>query len=115
MSLFVDPQGAFFGMWQPGEHKGAGIVNEPNSLCWNEMVSADVDAAASFYGSVFGWQTAPFGEGQGGEPYTLFMLGENGVGGATTLSAAEVEQPSGSPTFAVADCNSAPRRQSGDR
>ena len=36
MAFFVDPGGAVFGVWQPKTFDGADLVNEPNSLCWNE-------------------------------------------------------------------------------
>ena len=32
MAVFADPAGAVFGIWQPGTHPGAGVVNEPGSL-----------------------------------------------------------------------------------
>jgi len=31
MGIFADPQGAVFGIWQAGDHKGAGLVNEPGT------------------------------------------------------------------------------------
>src|SRR3977135_1757250 len=32
MAVVQDPTGAVFGLWQTGEHKGAGVVNVPNSF-----------------------------------------------------------------------------------
>jgi predicted enzyme related to lactoylglutathione lyase len=55
MAVFQDPTGAFFSVWQPGEHKGAQLVNEPGTLSWNELNTRDVDAAKRFYSAVFGW------------------------------------------------------------
>ncbi len=55
MAAFIDPTGAFFGVWQPGEFIGAERVNEPGSLVWNELDTRDVDAAKSFYTKVFPW------------------------------------------------------------
>jgi hypothetical protein len=43
---------------------------------WNELVTADVEAAKVFYGGIFGWTTTPFGP-----EYTLFNKGAQGVGG----------------------------------
>ena len=45
MGIFADPAGAVFGVWQPGTHAGAGVVNEPGTLCWNELITTDVDGA----------------------------------------------------------------------
>ena len=49
MAVFADPAGAVFGVWQPRAHQGAGIVNEPDTLCWNELASRDADAVIPFY------------------------------------------------------------------
>ena len=43
MAFFADPVGAAFGVWQAGEHPGAGIVNEPGTFSWSELITTDVD------------------------------------------------------------------------
>ena len=55
MFLASDPTGAVFGVWQPKSHIGAQIVNSLNTLFWNELQTRDVEAAKSFYSTVFGW------------------------------------------------------------
>ena len=55
MAVFTDPQGAVFSVWQPGDHKGAQVVNEPGAFSWNELLTNDIKAAAAFYEPVFGW------------------------------------------------------------
>jgi len=57
MATCVDREGARFCLWQAKDHKGARIVNEPGSLNFNSLNTRDAEGAASFYGSVFGWQT----------------------------------------------------------
>lgn len=54
MAIVADPGGAVFGLWEAGEHRGAGIVNEPGAMIWNEATTPDIEAAKSFYGAVFG-------------------------------------------------------------
>jgi predicted enzyme related to lactoylglutathione lyase len=56
VAVFTDPEGAAFCVWEAKEHKGARIVNEPGSLNFNVLNTRDVEAAKSFYGSVFGWE-----------------------------------------------------------
>jgi predicted enzyme related to lactoylglutathione lyase len=56
MALFADPTGAVLGLWQPAEHKGADVANEPGTWCWNELNTRDVDKASSFYHHVFDWE-----------------------------------------------------------
>ena len=55
MLMAADPTGAVFGVWQPGNHIGAQVVNQANSLVWNELQTNDLEAAKAFYGAVFGW------------------------------------------------------------
>lgn len=55
MAIFQDPTGAVVGVWQPGTHIGAQLVNIPNTLTWNELMTRDIEAAKSFYAKVFDW------------------------------------------------------------
>jgi uncharacterized protein len=64
MAVCMDPEGAAFCLWQAMRHKGARIVNEPGSLNFNGLNTRDAEAAKSFYGSVFGWETLDLGAGQ---------------------------------------------------
>ncbi|MGH3342608.1 MAG: VOC family protein [Carbonactinosporaceae bacterium] len=59
LAVVEDPTGAVFGMWEPRKHSGARVVNEPGSLCWNEVATRDHEAAAAFYRAVFGYELAP--------------------------------------------------------
>jgi len=59
MAICADPQGAVFGIWQAGRHKGAQVVNAPGSWNWSNLHTRDVDGAQTFYGAVFGWEPAP--------------------------------------------------------
>ena len=63
MAVFADPEGAVFGVWQPREHRGATVVNEPGSLNFNDLHTRDVERAKAFYGAVFGWEVL-IGAGQ---------------------------------------------------
>ena len=51
-----DPTGAIVSLWQPRERIGATLVNEVGALCWNELVTADVERAKSFFGELLGWE-----------------------------------------------------------
>lgn len=74
MAVFADPEGALFGVWEAKEHKGARLVNDPGSVVFNGLNTRDVEAARSFYGSLFGWQTS--GIGGGAEGWTLPGYGD---------------------------------------
>jgi predicted enzyme related to lactoylglutathione lyase len=79
MAVFQDQQGAFFSVWQPGEHKGAQLVNDPGSFSWNELNTRDLEGSKRFYSAVFGWEPVTHGEGQGA--YTEWQLGGTSIGG----------------------------------
>lgn len=102
MAVFMDDGGAAFSIWQPDNHKGAQIVNEPVSLCWNELASSDIEKSKAFYGTVFGW-TAETHEGD--MTYTEFALDGRVIAGMMQLGPMH---PPGTPPhwfvyFAVAD------------
>ncbi len=108
MAFFVDPAGAAFGVWQPKTFAGADLVNEPNSLCWNEVLTRDAAAGKAFYPAVFGWHAGrPQFEGAP-ESYTVWELDGRPVGGMMEMSepwfAPEIP-PHWSVCFAVADCD----------
>ncbi|MFC8667698.1 VOC family protein [Streptomyces sp. NPDC057199] len=48
-----DPVGARFGLWEARAHVGCEIVNEPDSLVRNDLVTPDPEPARAFYTSVF--------------------------------------------------------------
>jgi predicted enzyme related to lactoylglutathione lyase len=75
MAVFADPTGAVIAIWQPRAHPGAGLVNEPNTMCWNELSTRDVPGATAFYEQVFGWTAVPQG------PYNEWQLDGTTVGG----------------------------------
>ena len=55
MTVVQDPQGATICLWQPKQHIGAQVVNEPGALCWCELDTTDTASAQKFYTGLFGW------------------------------------------------------------
>jgi predicted enzyme related to lactoylglutathione lyase len=74
VSVFTDPEGASFRVWEAKKHKGARLVNDPGSLNFNGLNTRDAEGAKTFYGSVFGWQTLAMGGV--GEMWTLSGYGD---------------------------------------
>jgi uncharacterized protein len=85
MAVFADPTGAVFGIWQPGTFLGAGLVNEPGAIAWNELGTRDPVTPKAFYGAVFGWGAADNDAGEMGT-YTQWKLGESSVGGMLDIT-----------------------------
>jgi uncharacterized protein len=112
MAFLTDPTGAFIGLWQPGRNIGAGLVNEPGALSWNELNTRDLDAAKNFYGAVFAWTFEDNDMGEVGS-YTSINLNGNMIGGILDMAARGV--PSEVPAhwqvyFAVEDTDAAVER-----
>jgi predicted enzyme related to lactoylglutathione lyase len=114
MAMFADPGSAVFAVWQPKDHIGAELVNEPVSLCWNELRTRDPEGAERFYGEVFGWRAMAF---EAMEGYAVWTLSgnepENGRGGMIDM--ASVGMPAEIPphwdtAFAVEDADTTAAR-----
>ena len=107
MAAFSDAVGAPLSLWEPGEHIGAELVNEPGTLCWTELACRDTDVAEAFYKEVFGWGART--ETTGGAPYTQWVVDDRNVGGMLTMGS---EWPAEVPAhwttyFAVENADSA--------
>jgi predicted enzyme related to lactoylglutathione lyase len=63
IAILADRAGATFGVWQPGSHRGAQLVNEPSAWAMSALSTSDPDGSTSFYGEVFGWETETFDAG----------------------------------------------------
>jgi uncharacterized protein len=108
MAFFTDPSGAAFGVWQPRAFTGADLVNEPNSLCWNEVLTRDPASGRTFYPAVFGWTAGRPSFDGAPESYVVWERDGHPVGGMMEMTSppfpAEVP-PHWSVCFAVADCD----------
>lgn len=82
MASFQDPSGAIFSVWQPGEHRGFGLAQAPNTFAWAELSTKNVDSVKPFYQKVFGWgiKSSPMGEGQ--PEYTEWLVNGKSIAGA---------------------------------
>lgn len=110
MAVFADPTGAPISVWQPLSHIGAGLVDEPGTLCWNELTTRQPDLAIPFYRSVFGWTPAP--RPMGAVTYTEWKLSDRTIAGMMPMDAS---WPEGIPShwmvyFATADTDTSAAR-----
>lgn len=103
MAVVTDPTGATFALWEPKAHKGAAVVNEANSLVWNELLTNNIDKAGAFYTDLFGWGSESKNVGQ--YDYTSFLNGEKPAGGMMEIQKEWGEvPPSWLVYFSVDDC-----------
>jgi len=92
-------------VWQGKKNAGVGVLDEPGSLCWTELMTRDPAGAAKFYSSLLPWKTEakPMGPNR---TYTVFKRGEQPAAGMIEITPEMGQQP---PVwvvyFAVADCS----------
>jgi predicted enzyme related to lactoylglutathione lyase len=82
LAVFSGPDGAIAGLWEPKNHVGATLVNEPGGWNWNQLMTRDEDAAITFYKEVFDWRFVTHPEWG-----AYLALGEDGgeVAGVTEM------------------------------
>jgi hypothetical protein len=115
MAILSDKAGVPFGIWQPGRTEGIEVAGETGSLCWVELYTPDMPAAAAFYHAVLGLETfgVPF---PGGMYTTVNPAGggeESMFGGIIPLSDDPTEAEAGPywlPYFEVADADATAAR-----
>lgn len=92
MLFGFDPTGAAFGLWEPGNHRGAERYDEVGSLCWHEVNTRDGAAADAFYRGLFPFEQAQIGDGEKFD-YTVWSLGGKPVCGRLQMTAEWGELP----------------------
>jgi uncharacterized protein len=103
MGVIQGPEGAFFMVWEPKQNIGAGLVNVPGALCWNELATPDLDASQAFYSGLFGWE---FEEFEGG-PQRYFTIKNRGANNGGMREPQQGEPPHWLVYFAVEDIEAA--------
>lgn len=107
MAPMQDPTGAYFAIWEAKKHIGAGIINEPGAICWNELMTPNVDIAGRFYRTTFDW-TAELVDTSADSTYTIFKAGTTQVGGMMSRPPQMKDVPPNWLTyFGVTDCDGA--------
>ncbi|WP_406284580.1 VOC family protein [Embleya sp. NBC_00896] len=104
MSVVSDPTGAVVGLWQARDFPGAGVVNEPGAVIWNELGTSDADAASTFLSAALGIRAEPM---EGADGYYALNVDGRAVGGMQGLDPLPTGTPSHWTTyFAVDDTDS---------
>jgi len=101
----VDPTGANVAIWQAKRHAGATVVSETGAMCWNELMTPDIEAATRFYRAVFDW-TAELVDASADSSYTIFKAGTTMIAGMMARPARLKDVPPHWLTyFGVTDCD----------
>jgi predicted enzyme related to lactoylglutathione lyase len=103
MAVIQDPTGGTISVWQPKNHKGTEVAQEPGTLCWADLNTPQPEIAAKFYADWLGWK---FETGKDGYRHILNGdLKSDMIGGIPP----EFHAPPGTPPhwlpyIAAADC-----------
>jgi uncharacterized protein len=76
MAVLRDPTGAIVHLWQAGEQIGAGRVNDPGCMVWNELASPEPEKAGAFYSELLGWKAEKDESG-----YATVLQASGGING----------------------------------
>lgn len=105
MAMIADPTGAVFGLWEPNQHIGAGIVNGPGAFSWSEVNTRDPETATAFYTGLFGWEASVDPSNPG---YTVWMADGKFRGGMLEMNEDWGDlPPHWMNYFGVEDCDAA--------
>jgi predicted enzyme related to lactoylglutathione lyase len=101
----VDPTGANVAIWEPKRHTGAALISETGAMCWNELMTPDIETAGRFYRTVFDW-TSDLVDTSEDSSYTIFKAGTTMIAGMMARPARLREVPPNWLTyFGVTDCD----------
>lgn len=102
-AVLIDPTGAMFWIWQPRAHIGAGRVNDPGCLVWNELSVADPERALAFYSTLFGWTFERHDLAHGGAYWVISNPGSGRNGGVREVATGDAPDSARAwiPYFAV--------------
>jgi predicted enzyme related to lactoylglutathione lyase len=106
MVLIQDPQGAFIALWESTGHIGAGYVNAPGALSWNELLTSDIDGARKFYGELLGYGWDSMDMGPRGT-YWVPKVGDRSVAGMMQMPDDGPPVPAWMAYFGVEDADTA--------
>ena len=106
MAVIKDAEGAVFSVWQANTHNGIGVMSEPGSLSWTELLSHDTGTSGGFYTRMFNWShmEMPFGP----QTYHVFSRPDGAMAARMMQMPPEAQAPSNWMSyFEVADCDAA--------
>jgi len=112
-AVIADPTGAHicpFKGESGGEMPAEAWPPPIGTVCWNELLTTSVPAAASFYETVFGWTATESEMGSGDHKYWLFKAGQEQRAGLMKMPK-DAQAPSHwLPYVAVADVDACMRK-----
>ena len=105
-AVLQDPLGATFALWEPRANKGVGVLDEPGSLSWTELMTTNPVKARAFYSGLFGWTAEEMTMGP--SVYTVYKNADRPTAGMMPITPEMGPvPPNWLPYFAVAATDAA--------
>lgn len=73
MGVLRAPDGTMLSVWEPRDHIGAEVANEPNAWFWSELLTRELSEVRPFYAEVFDWSYQEQDMGEMGMEGTYLM------------------------------------------
>jgi uncharacterized protein len=89
MAVVGDPTGAALALWESKDGSQT-YRDHPKTLCWNELLTNDIDKAGTFYSSLLGWKRDTDGPNA---QYTRFSNDGRLVGGMMAIPGSDDTAP----------------------
>jgi predicted enzyme related to lactoylglutathione lyase len=105
MAVAQDPTGAAFSLWQAKDNTGVGIAGVDGTLCWADLMTADLERARTFYTDLFGWEITSAPNDPSG--YLHIKNGEQFIGGMPPGGLRPGTPPHWLAYFQVSSCDAA--------
>jgi predicted enzyme related to lactoylglutathione lyase len=111
MGLLFDTTGSAVGIWQPNTFNGFGLWGEAGAPCWFELMTRDIDGAATFYSTVFGPEVVDMDMGLDAPAYKTLNVDGDEKGGLFDMNGVVPDEvpPYWSVYFGVRDLDEAVR------
>jgi uncharacterized protein len=107
MLFAADSSGIPFGVWQPGLHRGAEVLDEPGAMSWHELNTRDAARSDQFYRDLFAYEQKQVGDCEGAT-YSIYSVAGQQVCGRAEMNAAWGDaRPQWITYFALADVDAA--------
>lgn len=105
-AVIQGPGGETLALWEARTSPGAGLLNRPGGMCWNELAARDAESSRIFYTNLFGWDTDQ--HQRPGYRYTTFLRAHFPTAGMLEMTEDRGDtEPQWRVYFGVQDCAAA--------
>ncbi len=83
MAILRSADSSLFCIWEPHANLGVELKDADGAMCWNELITRDLETSRVFYGDLLGWDARD--TDTAGRPYTVCYLNDHATAGMLAL------------------------------